>query len=67
MQVLSSQAATCVCELAALPALGTDILDKTVLWHAVAGLNLLSPEVADSLTNDSRSESDSREGPIYCR
>ena len=43
-QALSSQAATAVCELAALPALGRDVLDQTALWHAVAGLNLLSPE-----------------------
>ena len=49
---MDTQAATCVCDLAALPAgLGSGILDETVLWHAVAGLSLLSPEAAEGLSN----------------
>lgn len=62
-QVLTSAAVKSVCELAALPALGAGVLDETVLWHAVAGLNLLSPEVAAGLT----SEGSARKGEeVYC-
>ena len=73
---MDTQAATCVCDLAALPAgLGSGILDETVLWHAVAGLNLLSPEAAEGLSNagggggdaDAGAGGDGDEGGVvYC-
>jgi hypothetical protein len=75
---VDTQAATCVCDLAALPAgLGSGILDETVLWHAVAGLNLLSPEAAEGLSNaggggdadagaDAGADGDEG-GVVYCR
>jgi hypothetical protein len=48
----------------ALPAMGVAILDDAVLWHTVAGLNLLTAEVAAGLTSEG-SDGGSDE-TVYC-